>query len=75
MQLIGKYILYIYIHIGIKLFFDSGNHIYIYIIYTATLLIQYGFVPAAQFAYRKGMGCTNALLTISHPQKSFDTGM
>ena len=30
-------------------------------------------LPAAQFAYRKGLGCTDALLTISHHlQKSFD---
>ena len=33
-------------------------------------------LPAAQFDYRKGLGCTDALLTISHHlQKSFDTGM
>ena len=25
-----------------------------------------GFLPAVQFAYRKGLGCTDALLTISH---------
>ena len=32
-------------------------------------------MPAAQFAYRKGLGCTYALLTISHHlQKSLDTG-
>ena len=24
------------------------------------------FLPDAQFAYRKGLGCTDALLTISH---------
>ena len=31
---------------------------------------------AAQFAYRKGLGCTDALLTISHHlQKSLDAGM
>ena len=30
-------------------------------------------MPAAQFAYRKGLGCTDALLTISHHlQKSLD---
>ena len=34
------------------------------------------FFPAAQFAYRKGLGCTDALLTISHHrQKSLDTWM
>ena len=33
------------------------------------------FLPAAQFSYRKGLGCTDALLTISHNlQKSFDAG-
>ena len=33
-------------------------------------------MPAAQFAYRKGLGCTDALLIISHHlQKSLDTGM
>ena len=33
-------------------------------------------MPAAQFAYRKGLGCTDALLTISHHlQKSLDTEM
>ena len=35
-----------------------------------------GFPPAAQFAYRKGLGCTDALLTISHHlQKSLDAAM
>ena len=34
------------------------------------------FLPAAQFSYRKGLGCTDALLTISHHlQKSLDTEM
>ena len=34
------------------------------------------FLSAAQYAYRKGLGCTDALLTISHHlQKSLDTGM
>ena len=34
------------------------------------------FFPAAQYAYRKGLGCTDALLTISHHlHKSLDTGM
>ena len=34
------------------------------------------FLPTAQFAYRKGLGCTDALLTIYHHlQKSLDTGM
>ena len=34
------------------------------------------FLPAAQFAYRKGLSCIDALLTISyHCQKSLDTGM
>ena len=34
------------------------------------------FLPGAQFADRKGLGCTDALLTISHLlQKSIDTSM
>ena len=34
------------------------------------------FFPDDQFAYRKGLGCTDALLTISHHlQKSFDAEM
>ena len=34
------------------------------------------FLPAAQFAYRKGLGCTDALLIISdHLQNSIDAGM
>ena len=34
------------------------------------------FLPAAQFAYRKGLSCSDALLTISHLlQKSLDAGM
>ena len=34
------------------------------------------FLPAAQFAYKKGLGCTDELLTISHHlQKSTDKGM
>ena len=34
------------------------------------------FLPAAQFAYRKGLGNTDALLTISHHlQEPLDTGM
>ena len=37
---------------------------------------KYVFVPAAQFADRKGLGCTDELLTISHHlQMSLDTGM
>ena len=37
---------------------------------------KYGLLPAAQFAYRKGLGCTDALHTISHHlQKSLDPGM
>ena len=37
---------------------------------------KYKFLPAAQFAYRKGLGCTDALLTISrHLQKSLNVGM
>ena len=37
---------------------------------------KYGLLPAAQFAYRKGLGCTDALLTISHPlQKYLNAGM
>ena len=27
---------------------------------------KYGLLPAAEYAYRKGLGCTDALLTISH---------
>ena len=35
-----------------------------------------GLLPAAQFAYRNGLGCTTARLTISHHlQKSLDAGM
>ena len=35
-----------------------------------------GLLPAAQFAYSKGLGCTDALLTISHHlQKSLDVGI
>ena len=37
---------------------------------------KYGSLPAAQFAYRKGLGCTDALLTIFHHlQISLDAGM
>ena len=37
---------------------------------------KYSFLPAAQFAYRKGQGCTDALLTISHHlQISLDARM
>ena len=37
---------------------------------------KYGLLPTAQFAYRKGLGCTDALLTISHHlQKSLDAVM
>ena len=37
---------------------------------------KYGFLPAAQFAYLKGLGCMDALLTISHQlHKSLDTEM
>ena len=33
-------------------------------------------MPAAQFAYRKGLGCTDALFNITHRiQKSLDAGM
>ena len=35
-----------------------------------------GLLPVAQFAYRKILGCTDALLTIPHHlQKSFDAGI
>ena len=35
-----------------------------------------GLLPVAQFAHWKGLGCTDALLTISHHlQKSLDAGM
>ena len=35
-----------------------------------------GFLPTAEFAYRKDLGCTDALLTIYHHlQKSLNTGM
>ena len=38
--------------------------------------LKYGLLSAAQFAYWKGLGCTDALLTISHHlQKSSDAGM
>ena len=34
------------------------------------------FFDAAQFAYRKGLGCTDALLSLFHHlQKSLDTGL
>ena len=37
---------------------------------------KYYFLPAAQFAYRKRLGCKDSLLTISHHlQKSLETGM
>ena len=37
---------------------------------------KYGLLPAAQFAYRKSLGYTDALLTISHHlQKSLGAGM
>ena len=37
---------------------------------------KFVFFPAAQIAYRKGLGCTDALLTTcNHLQKSLDTGM
>ena len=37
---------------------------------------EYGSLPAAQFAYRKGLGCTDVLLSISHHlQKSLDAWM
>ena len=37
--------------------------------------VKYVFWPAAQFAYRKGLGCTDALTISHHLQKSLDTGM
>ena len=37
---------------------------------------KYGLLPAAQFAYRKGLGCTDSQPIISyHLQKSLDAGM
>ena len=37
---------------------------------------KWGFLPPTPFAYRQGLGCTNALLTISHHlQKSLAAGM
>ena len=37
---------------------------------------KHGFLPAAQFGYRKGLGCTDALLSKSHHLlKSLDAGM
>ena len=37
---------------------------------------KYGLLPSAQFDYRKGLGCTDALLAISHHlQKSLDVSM
>ena len=42
----------------------------------SSFCVKYGSLPSAQFAYRKGLGCTDALLTISHHlHKSLDTGM
>ena len=36
---------------------------------------KYGLIPADQFANMKGLGCTDALLTISHHlHKSLDAG-
>ena len=32
---------------------------------------KYGFLLTAQFAYRKGLGCTDALVTISHLLQKF----
>ena len=41
-----------------------------------SLFEKYGLLPAAQSAYRKGRGCADALLTISHHLlKSLDAGM
>ena len=38
--------------------------------------MKYGLLPAVQFAFRKNLGCPDALLTISHHlQKSLDAGM
>ena len=38
-----------------------------------SFLEKYSLLPAAQFAHRKGLGCTDAILTISHHlQKSLD---
>ena len=37
---------------------------------------KYCLLPAAKLTYRKGLGCTDALQTISHhPQKYIDAGM
>ena len=37
---------------------------------------KYCLLPAAQFAYRVGLGCIEALLTLSHHlRKSLDAGM
>ena len=42
----------------------------------SSLCKKYNFLPAIQFAYRKGLGCTDALLTLSHHlQRTLDTGM
>ena len=42
----------------------------------ASFYENYGLLPVAQFAYRKGVGCIDALLTIYyHFQKSLDAGM
>ena len=42
----------------------------------SSLCDKFVFSPAAQFAYRKGLGCTDALLTISHHlQKTLDASM
>ena len=41
-----------------------------------SLCEKYGSLPAAQFAYWKGLGCIDALLTTSHHlQKSLDALM
>ena len=41
-----------------------------------TFYEKYGLLPAAQFAYMKGQGCTDSKITISHHlQKSLDAGM
>ena len=41
----------------------------------SSLCEKCGLLPADQFAYRKDMGCTDALLNISHYlQKSLDAG-
>ena len=61
---------------------DRGNYLFIsitpilskvYKLVSHSSCEKYVFLPAAQFSYRNGLGCTVALLTTSHHlQKSLD---